>query len=107
MSHKHYLIYNTCPDQATAERIATLLVDESLAACVNIIPGLTSIYQWAGETQREAEVLLLIKSSIDTYPALEKRLCQEHPYELPEIIAVPIVAGHPPYLQWVEKNSRP
>ncbi|MCL6619225.1 MAG: divalent-cation tolerance protein CutA [Thermomonas hydrothermalis] len=101
------LCLTTCPDPDSAERIAATLVEERLAACVNLIPGLRSVYRWQGAIQREAEVLLLIKTHPDRYPALQTRLTALHPYELPELIAVESATGLPAYLHWVAENTRP
>ncbi len=100
------IVFCTCPDAATADRLAAALVDERLAACVNLLPGLTSIYRWQGRIQREAEVLLLIKTTADRLPALRARLVELHPYELPELVAVEAVAGLPAYLDWVVTETR-
>lgn len=98
----------TCPDAATAGRIAEALVGEGLAACVNVLPGVTSIYRWQGAVERAGEVLLLIKTTEGGFAALEERLVALHPYELPELIAVPIGLGLPPYLDWVrDQVARP
>ncbi|WP_374249090.1 divalent-cation tolerance protein CutA [Thermomonas sp.] len=97
----------TCPDMATAERIAGTLVEEQLAACVNLLPGVTSLYRWQGRLQRDAEVLLLIKTTRDRYPALQARLPQLHPYELPELLAVEAADGLPAYLHWLAAATRP
>lgn len=91
----------TCPDADSAGRIARALVEEHLAACVNILPGLRSLYRWQGRIEDSAEVLLLIKTRAERYPALEARLCELHPYELPELLAVEADKGLPAYLQWV------
>lgn len=85
-----------------AEAVAGALVGEGLAACVNILPGAQSIYEWKGRIERETECVLLIKSRSDRMAALEARLLQEHPYELPELIAVPIEDGLRPYLAWID-----
>jgi periplasmic divalent cation tolerance protein len=98
----HYrLIFCTCPDETIAGRIAEALVEERLAACVNLLPGITSIYRWDGQIQRDSEVLLLIKTGVGRVAALTDRLRALHPYEIPEIIAVPITEGLPDYLSWV------
>ena len=102
MDNPYLVIYCTCPDQAVAERIANALVGERLAACVNIVPGITSIYHWQGGVHREPELLLLIKSRRDVYPALEARICALHSYEVPEIIALPIQQGSAAYLAWLD-----
>ena len=91
----------TVPDRETADAIATALVNGRLAACVNIIPGLTSVYRWEGKTETAAELLLLIKTSGNNWQALEKTIVGMHPYELPEIITVPLAGGLPAYLDWV------
>lgn len=91
----------TCPDDATAERIAATLVTEQLAACVNRVGGLLSIYRWQGAVDQASETLLLIKTTEARFPSLAERLRELHPYELPEIIAVPITNGLPEYLHWV------
>lgn len=101
------ICFCTCPDAASAERIAGTLVDERLAACVNIVPGLRSIYRWNGQVEAADEVLLLVKTDAGTYPALQERLLALHPHELPELLAVEPVAGLPAYLQWVAAGSRP
>lgn len=97
----------TCPDRDTAERIASALVDERLAACVNIVPGLASVYRWQGEVQRDDELLLVIKTPRERFDALRERLPMLHPYELPELLAVEAVDGLPAYLDWVRAETRP
>lgn len=97
----HSLIFCTCPDQRTAEDIADHLVDESLAACVNIVPGITSVFQWQGKRESSTEWLLLIKTRDEVYSRLEKRITDLHPYELPEIISVSLNRGLPAYLDWI------
>lgn len=101
MSPLPWIILCTCPDLATAERIAETVVGERLAACVNIVPGLTSIYRWEGQTRRDIELLLLIKTPPAAYPRLEARIRELHPYQVPEIIALPIQAGSAAYLNWI------
>ena len=97
----------TCPDAAVGARIAEALVGEGLAACVNTLPGITSVYLWKGEVQRDAEVLLLIKTTQARLPELTGRVRQLHPYELPEVIAVPVSGGLPDYIQWVITCTSP
>jgi periplasmic divalent cation tolerance protein len=91
----------TCPDAPTAETIARALVEEGLAACVNLIPGVTSIYRWEGKLCRESEILLAVKTRRRKLAALERRVRALHPYTVPEIVALPIVAGSPAYLEWI------
>ena len=102
------LCLSTCPDTATARRIADALVDARLAACVSVLPGLQSTYRWQGTVERAEEVLLLIKTTRDALPALQARLPGLHPYELPELLAVE-AAGLPAYLDWIarEVDARP
>ncbi|MCW4911162.1 divalent-cation tolerance protein CutA [Enterobacter hormaechei subsp. xiangfangensis] len=83
------------------------LVAERLAACVNLLPGLRSVYRWQRKVEAAAEVLLLVKTSAEAYPALQERLRQLHPYELPELLAVEAASGLPEYLQWLAAESRP
>lgn len=94
----------TCPSQAVAEDLARRLVGEGLAACVNIVPGLTSVYRWQGAVETASEVLLLAKTTASRYPALEAALVAAHPYELPEVIGVSIHSGLPGYLQWLNDS---
>src|SRR5690349_21162602 len=101
-SPKYRLILSTCPDSRTAKRIATILVQERLAACVNIVPVLQSVYRWKGKVETAKEMLLVIKSRGANYGKIEKRICSLHPYELPEIISVGIESGYRPYLNWIE-----
>ncbi|HHI93961.1 MAG TPA: divalent-cation tolerance protein CutA [Gammaproteobacteria bacterium] len=104
-STSHLLILCACPDQTTAQNIANQLVDRAMAACVSILPGLTSIYQWQGKRETAQEHLLLIKTTDIAYPALEQAVTELHPYELPEVIAVPITQGLNGYLQWIEQQT--
>lgn len=99
------LCYCTCPDSASARAIAETLVGEKLAACVNHLPGICSTYCWQGAVTTDHEELLLIKTTSARFEALKSRLLQLHPYELPELIAVPVEAGHIPYLAWVRANA--
>lgn len=98
----HHLIYCTCPDMETAERIAGHLITEKLAACVNILPGVHSVYAWQGQIEAAREHLLLIKSPQARYDAIEAAIKTLHPYQLPEIIAVAIERGSAEYLNWID-----
>lgn len=95
------LVYCTVPDDDTAARLAHVLVDERLAACVSRIGALASTYRWQGEVRTEQEVLLLIKTRSERFDALEARVLELHPFDVPELIAVPIERGHQPYLDWL------
>jgi periplasmic divalent cation tolerance protein len=101
------LVLTTAPDGEVAERIGTSLVEERLAACANVVPSVTSIYRWEGTLQREAEVLVLLKTTTDGVEALRDRLVELHPYDVPEIIALSVKAGHLPYLAWVDAEVDP
>jgi len=96
-----------CPDAATAARIAEALVDERLAACVNVLPGVASVYRWQGRVDQANEVLLIIKSTRARLQALTARVVELHPYELPELVAVDIAGGLPGYLAWIADATRP
>jgi periplasmic divalent cation tolerance protein len=107
MKDKEILVLlSTCPDAATAERIARELVATSLVACVNVVPGLLSIYRWNGVVQADEEVLMILKTTADRLPAARERLVALHPYDLPEVVALPVADGHHPYLQWVADSTR-
>jgi periplasmic divalent cation tolerance protein len=95
------LVLTTCPDEGTAERISRGLVEAGLAACVSRMPGLRSTYRWQGRVEDEPEVLLLIKTVATRFQELEMRLKSLHPYEVPEIIALPIAMGSSDYLSWL------
>lgn len=101
------LVITNLPDRASAESLAALLLEQRLAACVNLLAPCDSFYRWRGEMQRDSEHALLIKTAQDRYAELEASIRAHHPYELPEIIAVPIVGGMPAYLQWIESETRP
>ena len=95
----------TAPDRAVAERIARALVDERLAACVNILPGITSVYRWEGAVETGGEVLLLAKTMLQQLEALTARVIELHPFEVPEVIALDIDGGLPAYLQWIAAEA--
>ena len=99
--HPAILVLCSCPDEAVALDIARVLVKEGLAACVNRMPAVTSIYRWQGQLCEESEQLLMIKTTPARYEALEMRLKALHPYEIPEIIAIPVVTGSSQYLAWL------
>lgn len=96
--------FSTFPNADKAAEVARVLVDEGLCACVNIVPAVRSIYRWEGATRDDIETLAILKT--DDLDALTKRLVELHPYELPEVIALPIAGGHAPYLAWLSSASR-
>jgi periplasmic divalent cation tolerance protein len=100
------IVLTTLPDGAAAARLAQALVDRRLAACVNVLAECTSVYRWQGAVQTEREVPLLIKTRAVLYGELEAAIRELHPYELPEIVAVPVMRGHPGYLEWVMTQTQ-
>jgi periplasmic divalent cation tolerance protein len=94
-----------CPDPETAQRIANALVEERLAGCVNVLPGVRSVYRWQGAIERADEVLLLIKTARERLAPLTARVASLHPYELPELVAVEVAGGSAAYLDWVAACS--
>ncbi|MBD8897379.1 divalent-cation tolerance protein CutA [Rhodanobacter sp. DHG33] len=96
----------TCPDTDSAQKLAEALVGERLAACVNRLPGVLSTYRWQGQVNTDGEELLLIKTTAARFEALKARLLELHPYELPELIALPIERGHAAYLDWLRSATQ-
>lgn len=103
---EYLVVLTTWPDQDAAFQAAGQWVQEGLAACVNVLPMMTSIYPWKGEVETGNEHLMLVKTSRRAFPRLQSAIQDSHPYELPEIVAVPIVAGLPGYLQWIDECTR-
>ncbi|XP_018316123.1 protein CutA homolog [Mycetomoellerius zeteki] len=99
----HSVTYVTVPDDAVAKRLARGLVENKLAACVNIIPQLTSIYEWEGKIQEEPELLLMIKTRTERVDALTKYVKENHPYTICEVISLPIQNGNSDYLKWISE----
>lgn len=100
------LVFTNLPDRAAAERVAETLVAKGVAACVNVLAECASVYRWQGKLERASEVPLLIKTTHAAYPQLESALRQLHSYEVPEIIALPVSAGLPEYLNWVTQETK-
>ena len=103
---KPLLVLTTMPDETSGKQLARQLVSQKLAACVNLLPQMTSIYEWKGVNEEGTEHLLLIKSTSERYPELEMAIRSQHPYELPEIIATPITHGLPDYLNWIVEKTQ-
>jgi periplasmic divalent cation tolerance protein len=102
----YLLVMTNLPDAAAAETMAQQIIESGAAACVNQLSPCTSTYRWRGKIETASEVPLLIKTSADAYPRLEALIHAAHPYELPEIIAVPLSAGLPDYLDWVNQETQ-
>ncbi len=98
------VVLSTCASAEEAERLARRVIDDRLAACVNVLSPVRSFYRWKGEVQDSAEWLLIIKSTRDKFDALRAALESAHTYEVPEVIAIPIVDGSPNYLSWIEQE---
>lgn len=101
------IVLTNCPDAATAQRIARTLVEQRLAACVNQLAPVASTYRWQGAIEQAEEVPLLLKTTRERYPELEAALRTLHPYSVPEIVAIPVVAGYGAYLRWVDDETQP
>jgi periplasmic divalent cation tolerance protein len=106
ISSRYRLVLSTCGDMQTAQNIARVLVESKLAACVNILPGLTSVYAWKGQIESDNEILLLIKTRTVCLAEVQKTIQKLHSYELPEIIDVPITGGLTEYLNWITQSVK-
>jgi periplasmic divalent cation tolerance protein len=98
------VVLTTTPNAGVAERIGETLVDEGLAACATLVPGVRSIFRWKGAVSHESEVLVIFKTTTERLAALSRRVVELHPYELPEVIALDVQGGHEPYLDWVRSE---
>lgn len=107
MNSRHLLVLCSCPDETTARRLAHEIVESKAAACVNIVPGLNSIYIWKDKLEDTKELLLFIKTTSAAFKTLEKIILNLHPYQCPEIIGLPIETGNGGYLEWLEQNVLP
>jgi periplasmic divalent cation tolerance protein len=101
----YIVVYVTAPEDEATD-LAKTLVEERLVACVNIVPGLRSIYWWRGKVEDEAEVLCIMKTRSNLFESLRDRVRELHSYEVAEIIALPILAGNLPYLDWIKENTQ-
>ncbi len=106
MSVDFIIVFCTTPGKDSAEKIARSLVEKRLAACANIVDNITSIYRWKGEICRDDEAMLLIKTTADAYEALEKEIKARHPYDTPEIVALPLLKGSAEYLKWIGESLK-
>jgi uncharacterized protein involved in tolerance to divalent cations len=107
MTNQYMVVFVTAPNVERAERIAAAVVEERLAACVNILPGCRSIYRWQGELHNDEEALMIVKSSRAAFAALERRIVELHDYDVPEVIAVEIADGSPGYLSFLRDSLSP
>ena len=98
-------VYITAPDRGDALRIGQVLVEQRLAACVNVFDSMTSLYWWQGAIQQDREAVLIAKTTDAQFDALTKRVRELHRYECPCIVAWPVAAGHPPYLEWIAREA--
>jgi len=101
------IVLVTVPSQKEGERIGRMLVESRLAACVNLIPHLLSIYRWEGKIQEEGEFLLMIKTTADRFAELREKVKRIHSYEVPEVLALPVLDGNTDYMEWVYRETRP
>jgi periplasmic divalent cation tolerance protein len=101
----YIVVFVTAPE-VEAVNLAKTLLEERLVACVNLVPGLRSIYWWQGKVEDEPEVLCIMKTRSNLFESLRDRVRELHSYEVEEIIALPILAGNPPYLEWIKENTR-
>ena len=101
------VVFLTAPSGEEATRLADLLINAHLAACVQILPEMESVYRWQGQIERQSEILLIVKTTAGKFAELEREVRALHSYETPEIVAVPIVAGSQPYLDWLTESVKP
>lgn len=104
MNEKYFIVLTTCPDETTADILSRRLVEERLAACVSRVPGVRSTYWWQGTVQDDAEVLLIAKTNGERVATLSARIQELHPYEVPEVIALPVALGAERYLAWIGQS---
>ncbi len=107
MTHgEHAIVFTTLPCEMDIETFATTLLDEHLAACVNVLPPMDSIYRWKGGVERERERQVLLKTTMARVDSLTARIAQLHPYEVPELLVMPVIGGSDAYLKWVSDATR-
>lgn len=104
---KYYLVLSTAPSRKTGEKLARQMVHKKLAACVSVLPGAVSYFRWKGKIDKSKEVLLLAKTSRVLFSSLCRFLKKNHPYEVPEMLALPVEKGWPDYLRWMEEALKP
>ncbi|MEX2719538.1 MAG: divalent-cation tolerance protein CutA [Candidatus Sigynarchaeum springense] len=102
---KFIVVVSTVPNEDVGKKIASTLLAKKLVPCVNIIPNVRSIYTWKGEVHDEPELVMIMKTRASLFESLRDEIKANHPYEVPEIIAVPVLNGYPPYLDWIRENT--
>ncbi len=102
----YYTVLMSAPEAETAKRIVRVLVEEGLAACGSVIPGVTSVYRWQGSIEETEEVLVVLKTTDDRTEGLTERAVELHPYEVPEVLSLRVTSGHPEYLEWLTAETR-
>ncbi len=107
MSDEFCIVFVTVPAGEDAEKMAECLVHEHLVACCNLVPGVRSFYRWKGKIARDDETLMVMKTRREQFESLCSRVAELHSYEVPEVVAIPIVAGHKPYLDWLREETQP
>jgi len=105
MQYSHVVVYINVPSREVGQEIANVLIEGKLAACVNIVPGISSIYQWQGDIEHEDELLLIAKTRAVLFDRLASTVKRIHPYDVPEVIALPIIAGSNEYLAWLDMET--
>jgi periplasmic divalent cation tolerance protein len=105
MLYSHLIVFITVPTLEVGQQIANILVESNLAACVNIVPGVTSIYHWQGEVEQADELLLIAKTRTTLFDKLATAIKRIHPYDVPEVVAMPIIAGSNEYLAWINDET--
>ncbi len=106
MSDAHRVVLISTPGAEAGRQLARALVEERLAACGTVVPAVTSVYRWQGAVEKEEEALVVVKTTADRVEALTRRTRELHPYEVPEILALPVAGGNPGYLEWVVEETR-
>jgi periplasmic divalent cation tolerance protein len=104
MESEYIIVFITVPDRAQGETIARALLEKRLVACVNILENISSLFWWEGKIDEASECLMILKTRREQFQALKSYVCLHHPYDVPEIIALPIEAGHQPYLRWIDAS---
>ena len=106
MSDAHRVVLISTPGAEAGRQLARALVEERLAACGSVVPAVTSVYRWQGAVEEEEEALVVLKTAADRVEALTRRTRELHPYEVPEILALPVAGGNPAYLEWLIEETR-